>query len=108
IMIVVVSMLLAFMIILLAMYTTIFERTREIGILKALGASRSFIVGMILKESVMICGLGVILGILASEAIRILIIFKYPTFQIAMGAGELVKGIILGLLAGVLGALYPA
>jgi putative ABC transport system permease protein len=108
IMIVVISMLLAFMIILLAMYTTIFERTREIGILKALGASRSFIVGMILKESAMICGLGVILGIVASEAIRILIILKYPTFQIAMGAEELVRGIILGLLAGILGALYPA
>jgi putative ABC transport system permease protein len=108
IMIVVVSMLLAFMIILLAMYTTIFERTREIGILKALGASRSFIVGMILKESVMICGLGVILGIIASEAIRILIILRYPTFQIAMGVGDLTKGIFLGLLAGILGALYPA
>jgi putative ABC transport system permease protein len=93
---------------LLAMYTTIFERTREIGILKALGASRSFIVGMILKESAMICGLGVLLGIVASEVIRILIILKYPTFQIAMGAGELSKGIVLGLLAGILGALYPA
>jgi putative ABC transport system permease protein len=106
--IIVVSMLLAFMIILLAMYTTIFERTREIGILKALGASRSFIVGMILKESAMICSLGVILGIVISLGIRVLIVSRFPTLQVAMGAGELTKGFVLGLLAGTLGALYPA
>lgn len=107
-MIVVVSMLLAFMIILLAMYTTIFERTREIGILKSLGASRRFIVGMILKESVMICGLGVILGIIISEVIRIIIVSRFPTLQVAMGWEDLAKGLVLGLLAGTLGAMYPA
>jgi putative ABC transport system permease protein len=106
--IVVVSMLLAFMIVLLAMYTTIFERTREIGILKSLGASRQFIVGMILKESVIICCLGVIFGILASEIIRIIIVARFPTLQVSMTLYDLGKGLVLGVLAGVLGALYPA
>ena len=107
-MIVLVSMLLAFMIVLLAMYTTIFERTREIGILKSLGASRKFIVGMILKESVIICGLGVIVGILASEVIRFIIVARFPTLQVSMTMFDLGKGLVLGVLAGVLGALYPA
>jgi len=107
-MLVVVSMLLAFMIILLAMYTTIFERTREIGILKSIGASRSFIVGIILKESVIICSLGVILGIVISAIIRVIIIAKFPTLQVSMTWIDLGKGLALGLLAGVLGALYPA
>ena len=106
--IVAVSMLLAFMIVLLAMYTTIFERTREIGILKSLGASRPFIVGMILKESVIICSLGVIFGILASEIIRIVIVAKFPTLQVSMTLFDLGKGLVMGVLAGVLGALYPA
>jgi putative ABC transport system permease protein len=106
--IVLVSMLLAFMIVLLAMYTTIFERTREIGILKSLGASKQFIVGMILKESVIICSLGVIFGILASEIIRFVIVVKFPTLQVAMTLFDLGKGLVLGVLAGVLGALYPA
>jgi putative ABC transport system permease protein len=106
--IVLVSMLLAFMIVLLAMYTTIFERTREIGILKSLGASKRFIVGMILKESVIICGLGVIFGILASEIIRVVIVAKFPTLQVSITLFDLGKGLVLGVLAGVLGALYPA
>jgi putative ABC transport system permease protein len=106
--IVLVSMLLAFMIVLLAMYTTIFERTREIGILKSLGASRQFIVGMILKESVIICCLGVVSGILASEIIRVVIVARFPTLQVSMTLFDLGKGLVLGVLAGVLGALYPA
>jgi len=106
--IVLVSMLLAFMIVLLAMYTTIFERTREIGILKSLGASKQFIVGMILKESVIICGLGVIFGIVASEVIRFIIVARFPTLQVSMTIFDLGKGLLLGVLAGVLGALYPA
>jgi putative ABC transport system permease protein len=103
-----ISMLLSFMVILLAMYTTIFERTREIGILKSLGASRRFIVGMILKESVMMCCLGSILGIGVSEIIRKIIIMKHPTMQVSMGFEDLVTGLALGLVAGTLGALYPA
>ena len=106
--VVLVSMLLSFMVILLAMYTTIFERTREIGILKSLGASRRFIVGMILKESAMICGLGAFLGIVVSEVIRVIIVSRFPTLQVSMTMVDLLRGLLLGLLAGTLGALYPA
>jgi len=106
--IVLVSMLLAFMIVLLAMYTTIFERTREIGILKSLGASKQFIVGMILQESVIICCLGVIFGIVASETIRFIIVARFPTLQVSITMYDLGKGLVMGVLAGVLGAVYPA
>ncbi|MEJ2108915.1 MAG: ABC transporter permease [Acidobacteriota bacterium] len=106
--IVAVSMLLSFMVILLAMYTTIFERTREIGILKSLGASRPFIVGIILKESAIICSLGAIVGIGISGIVREIIINRFPTLQVALGPRELLAGLVLGVLAGVLGAIYPA
>jgi putative ABC transport system permease protein len=102
------SMLLSFMVILLAMYTTIFERTREIGILKSLGASRKFIVGIILKESAIICCLGAIVGIGISGIIRGVLVSQVPTLQVAMGFRELVISLILGVLAGILGAIYPA
>ena len=105
---VLVSMLLSFMVILLAMYTTIFERTREIGILKSLGASRSFIVGLILKESAMICVLGVLFGIGLSFALRQVIIGVFPTLQVRMAWSQLAFSCFLGLVGGILGALYPA
>jgi putative ABC transport system permease protein len=103
-----ISMLLSFMVILLAMYTTIFERTREIGILKSLGASRRFIVGMILKESAIICSSGSILGIIISEIVRKIVIMNHPTMQVSMGLSDMIMGLVLGLVAGTLGALYPA
>lgn len=106
--IVLISMLISFMVVLLAMYTTIFERTREIGILKSLGASRAFIVSMVLRESVMISCLGALLGTGISELIRKLIVSTFPLLQITMGIGQIGTGCLLGLVGGVLGALYPA
>lgn len=103
-----VSMLVSFMVILLAMYTTVFERTREIGILKSIGASNRFIVVMILKESVMICSAGALTGIVLSEILRMVIIERFPTVPVVIGANDLVKGLVLGLVAGTLGSLYPA
>jgi putative ABC transport system permease protein len=106
--VIVVSMLLSFMVVLVAMYTTIFERTREIGILKSLGASRGFIVGMILKETVIISGLGVLFGIGISEIARKVITSAFPTLQVSMSLTEVLTACALGLLGGALGAIYPA
>lgn len=106
--VVVVSMLISFMVILLAMYTTIFERTREIGILKSLGASKTFVVTMVLRESVVICALGVLLGTFVSQIIRKIINFSFPTLQVEMDLPQIGVACMLGLIAGVLGALYPA
>ncbi len=106
--IILVSLLLSFMVILLAMYSTIFERTREIGILKSLGASRRFIITMILRESVMISCLGAMFGTGASEIIRKIIVSAFPTLQVSMTVADVLRGCLLGLLGGTLGALYPA
>jgi putative ABC transport system permease protein len=106
--VVLVSMLLSFMVILLAMYTTIFERTREIGVLKSLGASRSFILGMILRESVIITGLGLVFGVVVSLIIKNVIVSTFPTLQVTMTLGQVFRGGVLALMGGLLGALYPA
>ena len=106
--VVMVSMLISFMVILLAMYTTIFERTREIGILKSMGASKAFIVGLILRESAIICLLGILFGVGASVLISQMITSVFPTLQVDMSFHEVFRGCLLGLVGGTLGALYPA
>jgi putative ABC transport system permease protein len=91
----------------LAMYTTITERTREIGILKAMGASRAYIVGVIEKEAILISFIGLIAGFILSVIAGYLIqrtyglIFEY-SWQWTLVAAA------IGLVGGVLGALYPA
>lgn len=106
--VIIISMLISFMVILLAMYTTIFERTREIGILKSLGASRLFVVSMVLRESVIICILGVILGTGASQIIRKAITTAFPILQVKMSLTQIAVCCLLGIIAGLLGATYPA
>ncbi len=95
------------LVVMLAMYTTITERTREIGVLKALGASRGYIVGVIQKEAILISVIGVAAGFAISFAAAFLIqrfsglIFEY-SWMWALTA------FLIGIAGGVLGALYPA
>jgi putative ABC transport system permease protein len=103
-----ISILVSFMVILLAAYTSVFERTREIGILKSMGASRNFIISMIFKESVMICCSGVIFGVGISEILRGMILCSFPTVPVAISFDDLIRSLAVGLIAGTLGSLYPA
>ncbi|HEV8485334.1 MAG TPA: ABC transporter permease [Blastocatellia bacterium] len=101
------SLVISTLVILLAMYTTIIERTREIGILKSLGASRPFIVGVIEKEAAVISALGVGVGFVAS------VIGKYgieaaTRLRIDLIPRWLLISAAIGVLGGVVGALYPA
>jgi putative ABC transport system permease protein len=99
--------IISMLVVMLAMYTTITERTREIGILKALGASRGYIIGIIEKEALLISVLGLIIGFVLSFLAGILIhqiyglLFEY-TWRWALTAAA------IGMLGGAVGALYPA
>lgn len=97
-----------FLVIFLSMYTTILERTREIGILKSLGASNATIIGLVLRESVILCAAGIVLGIGFSYGGRVLLKEMFPTLTILITFDWLTKAAVLALLGGVLGAVYPA
>ena len=60
-----------FLVVFLSMYTAVLERTREIGVLKALGASPVFILNILLRETVLLALAGSLLGILLSYGTRI-------------------------------------
>jgi putative ABC transport system permease protein len=101
------SAIVSALVVMLAMYTTITERTREIGVLKALGASRGYIIGVIEKEALLISIIGLVFGFVVSFLAGMIIhrvyglLFEY-TLKWALTA------IAIGLLGGAAGALYPA
>lgn len=102
------AVVVGFLVIFLSMYTTILERTREIAILKSLGASEGDIIKLVLRESLLLCGLGVLVGIGFSYGTRVLLKEMFPTITILVSAGWLAKAGLLAVGGGVLGALYPA
>jgi putative ABC transport system permease protein len=100
--------LISYLVILLAMYTTIIERTREIGILKALGASKAYIIKLVMAESFLICVMGVGAGFLFSVLGRSAILIAFPTLSVDLIPRWFLISAILGISGGLLGALYPA
>jgi len=105
--VVVVALIISILVIMLAMYTTITERTKEIGILKSLGASKFFIIAEIEKEALLISVLGVLLGYAVALTGRWLII-KNTSLIIDLEPKWLLYAAIVGLSSGLIGALYPA
>ncbi len=101
------SIVVSSLVILLAMYTTITERTREIGILKSLGASKSYIISVIEKEAIAISLIGVLAG-LAAALIAAFGIERATTLQLEFHWSWILAATLVGLGAGAIGALYPA
>ena len=101
------STIVSLLVILLAMYTTITERTREIGILKSLGASRGYIVAVIEKEALTISLIGIVVGLVLAVTIGA-IIEHQTSLQLEFHWSWMVVAAAIGLAAGAVGALYPA
>ena len=95
------------LVIFLSMYTTINERTREIGILRSLGASKGFVVRMILTETLWLCVAGIAIGIGLSFLTAGVVPRMYPTLTIVILPDWIFRAIGLALVSGILGATYP-
>jgi putative ABC transport system permease protein len=96
------------LVIFLMMYTTVIERTRDIGVLKSIGADRWFIIRALLTESALLCVLGIGAGIGLSYAVRAAFLAGFPTLSILITAGWILKAGAIALIATMLGASYPA
>lgn len=103
-----IAVAIGFLVIFLSMYTTIIERTREIGILKSLGASKSYIVQVILSETTLMCVAGIVAGVGLSFAMRAIFLKVFPTLTILITAPWILRAGVIAILGGLLGASYPA
>lgn len=95
------------LVVMLAMYTTITERTREIGILKAMGASRAYIIGEIEREALVISAMGLVIGFAFAVGAGLFIHKAYGLF-FEFGLLWALTSAGIGLAGGAIGALYPA
>jgi putative ABC transport system permease protein len=93
--------------VLLSMYTTITERKKEIGILKSLGASTSYIIRAIEGEAFMIGVFGILLGLVLSF-VGSIIIRKGYDLGFEFSTGWLFWAVVIAVLGSLVGALYPA
>jgi len=103
-----IAVAIGFLVIFLSMYTTIIERTREIGVLKSLGASKLYIVRIVLSETTLLCIAGVAAGIGLSYLMRIIFIRIFPTLTILISADWILRAALIAIVGGLLGASYPA
>jgi len=93
--------------VLLSMYTTITERRKEIGILKSLGASKSFVIKVIEGEAFLIGILGATVGFLASFLVSYVIESSFD-LQFEFSANWILTAILIAIGGSLVGALYPA
>ena len=96
------------LVIFLTMYTTVIERTKDIGVLKSLGANRGFIVRALITESATLCVLGIAAGVGLSYAARAAFLAGFPTLSILITPAWILRAAGIALAGAVIGASYPA
>jgi putative ABC transport system permease protein len=96
------------LVIFLTMYTTVLERTRDIGVLKSLGASKVLIVRALLTETALLCFLGIGAGIGLSYIVRAGFLHAFPTLSILITPGWILRAALIALVGAIVGASYPA
>lgn len=102
-----ISMIIGFLVIFQSMYTAVMERTREIGILKSMGASKLYIVNVILRETMLLTFGGIVLGVLFSLAARVGI-DHHSTLRVIVTGGWILNATAIAIFGSVIGALFPA
>lgn len=103
-----IAVAIGFLVIFLSMYTTVIERTREIGVLKSLGASKGYIVQIVLSETTLLCLLGLVGGIGLSFLMRAIFLRLFPSLTILIGPAWILRAGAIAILGGLFGAAYPA
>jgi len=103
-----VAVVVGFLVIFQSMYTAVMERTREIGILKSLGASKLYIVNVVVRETMLLAVVGIIAGILISLLTRRVIMFERPILRLFWSGAWVARATVIAIVGALAGALYPA
>jgi putative ABC transport system permease protein len=103
-----VAVIVGFLVIFQSMYTAVMERTREIGILKSMGASKWYIVNVVLRETLLLAVAGIIAGIIISLVTRRAIMIERPVLRLFWSNQWALRAAVIAAVGALAGALYPA
>jgi len=103
-----IATIIGFLVIFQSMYTAVMERTREIGILKSMGAGSLSIVSVVLRETLLLAAVGIVLGVAFSYVLKGLLHGHFPTLSFQLTPEWDIKAIFIALGGALFGALYPA
>lgn len=103
-----IAIIIGFLVIFQSMYTAVMERTREIGILKSMGAGPGSIVSVVLRETGLLAVAGVLVGVALTYLLRAFLHVRYPTMAFQLTGAWVGKAVCIALLGALTGALYPA
>ncbi|MGO9336492.1 MAG: ABC transporter permease [Terracidiphilus sp.] len=103
-----IAVVVGFLAIFQSMYTAVLERTREIGILKAMGASKLTIVDVVLRETAAMALAGVVLGIAGTFGVQLLMLHMFPMQHFEITGMWVARGAGIAFVGALCGALYPA
>ncbi|HEY3863113.1 MAG TPA: ABC transporter permease [Verrucomicrobiae bacterium] len=90
------------------MFVSVAERTREIGVRKAIGAKRRTILLQFLIEAASICMLGGLAGLGITYALTLLVAGAFPYFPIKMSMPVMGLALLMSILTGVISGFLPA
>jgi putative ABC transport system permease protein len=90
------------------MLVSVTERTREIGIRKAIGAKRADIVLQFLTEAVVLTGLGGLIGMSIGWAVSFVCRLVYPALPTAVPWWAAVLGVVVSVAIGLFFGIWPA
>lgn len=103
-----VSVTIGFLVIFQAIYTAVMERTREIGILKSMGASKLYIVNVVLRETLLLAVAGIVVGVVVSLMARFGIQRHWPLVHIDQSNEWMLRAAVIAIVGATAGAIYPA
>jgi putative ABC transport system permease protein len=102
-----VAAMVGFLVVFLSMYMAVLERTREIGILKALGASPGYIISILLRETIVLAAVGTVLGIVMTYGTRALMMKFAPNMVQTIVPHWYLPAAAIALVGSLIGAIYP-